>query len=78
MSYQTSTQPIPDTLKNFDSLPNSAQIRIPIVKGILSISSASVWRLVAAQKLVAYRLTARTTTFNVGELRAFIKSKGVV
>lgn len=78
MSYQISTQPIPDTLKNFDLLPNSAQIRIPIVKGMLGISSASVWRLVAAKKLVAYRLTARTTTFNVGELRAFIASQGDV
>ena len=62
-------------LINFSQLPNEAQVRLPVVKGMLSISGATVWRMVKAGKLKAYKLTERTTTFNVGELRALLNSK---
>lgn len=66
---------IPEPLTNFDQLPDSAYVRLPVTKGLLSVSASTVWRLVAAGKLSAYKLTPRTTTFNVGELRALLAAK---
>lgn len=65
-------------LSNFSQLPNEAQVRLPVVKGILSVSGATVWRMVRAGKLKTYKLTERTTTFNVGELRALLADKAGV
>lgn len=62
-------------LRDFDLLPNSAQVRLPVTKGVLSVSSATVWRMVKAGKLKTYKLTERTTTFNVGEIRALLAAK---
>ena len=60
---------------HFDTLPNSAQVRLPVVKQILGISAATVWRLVKNKKLKTYKLTVRTTTFNVGELKEFLSER---
>jgi len=62
-------------LRDFDHLPNSQQVRLPVVKALLGVSSATVWRMVKAGKLTAHRLTERTTTFNVGELRSLLSAK---
>ena len=70
-------QAIPETLAKFHQLSDSQQVRLPVVKGLLSVSSATIWRMVKAQQLKTYKLTERTTTFNVGELRALLHSKGV-
>lgn len=69
MSVQTKTS-IPDALINFDLLPDSAYIRLPVVKALLSISVATVWRMVKTGQLKTHKLSPRTTAFNVGELRA--------
>ena len=69
---QTSINP---SLRDFDQLPNSAFVRLPVVKALLSISSATVWRMVKAKQLKSYKLTERTTTFKVGELRALLAQK---
>lgn len=68
-------KPIPEAVKQFDQLPNSQQVRLPVVKTILGVSSATVWRMVKAKQLKAHKFTKRTTTFNVGELRALLASK---
>lgn len=65
-------------LSNFSQLPNEAQVRLPVVKGILSVSGATVWRMVKSGKIKAYRITERTTTFNVGELRILLAAKAGV
>ena len=65
------------TLRDFDQLPNSQQIRLPVVKALLGVSSATVWRMVKSKQLKAHKLTERTTTFNVCELRALLASKAV-
>lgn len=63
---------------NFDNLPATSQVRLPVVRGLLGgISAATVWRLVKAKKLKTYKLTPRTTTFNVGELRTLLATKEV-
>lgn len=62
-------------LRDFNELPSTAQVRLPVVKALLSISSATVWRMVKAGQLKTHKFTERTTTFNVGELRAFMNQK---
>ena len=62
-------------LRDFDQLPNSQQVRLPVVKALLGVSSATIWRMVKAKQLKTQKYTERTTTFNVGELRALLASK---
>lgn len=64
-------------LEEFNSLPSLARVRIPVVMSLLSVSRSTVWRLVSAGKLKTYKLTPRTTTFSVGELRALLAAKEV-
>ena len=68
---------INSVLRDFDHLPNSQHVRLPVVKALLGVSSATVWRMVKAKQLKAYKLTERTTTFNTGEIRALLAAKAV-
>lgn len=63
------------TLRDFDQLPNSANVRLPIVKALLGFSSATVWRLSKRQELKAIKLSERCTAWNVGALRNFMNQK---
>jgi len=72
---QTTINP---ALRDFDLLPNSQQVRLPVVKSLLGVSSAIVWRMVKAKHIKAHKLTSRTTTFNVGELRELLAAKAGV
>lgn len=80
MSQKTDTDSIPEALKNFDQLPNAANVRQPVVQALYACSSASVWRGVNAGRIPRPRkLSPRTTCWNVGELRealAIIKNSG--
>lgn len=71
MSQLTTPEPsIPDALRNFDFLPPSASVRLPVVCGLLSRSPASVWRDVKTGRLPApHKNGPRCTVWNVGELR---------
>ena len=61
---------LPDALKQFDQLPDSANVRLPIVMRLYACSTASVWRGVKAGRIPKPRkLSPRTTCWNVGELR---------
>lgn len=63
-------QAIPEALENFDQLPDSANVRLPVVMRLYGISSASVWRGVKAGNIPKPRkLTPRCTCWNVGELK---------
>jgi predicted DNA-binding transcriptional regulator AlpA len=63
-------RPIPEALKNFDDLPDSAHVRQPVVEGLYGCSAATVWRYVKQQRIPApIRLPGRITAWNVGELR---------
>lgn len=64
---QTAT--IPEALECFDSLPDSANVRLPVVKRLYGLSSASVWRNVGKTIPMPRKLSPRTTCWNVGELR---------
>jgi len=61
---------IPEALAQFDQLPDSANVRLPIVMRLYGISSASVWRGVKSGNIPKPRkLTTRTTTWLVRDLR---------
>lgn len=58
-----------------DHLPDAAHIRPKACAQIMGVSIATFWRLVASGKLKTYKLTERTTTVRVGDLRDFIAKK---
>jgi predicted DNA-binding transcriptional regulator AlpA len=70
MAHRTDPSAIPDALKNFDSLPDSANVRLPVVQALIGCSSATVWRMVKRGTLPAPRTRSeRVTAWNVGDLR---------
>lgn len=72
------TQAIPEALANFDKLPDSAYIRLPVMKGLYGVSAASIWRGVKNLTIPKpSKLTERTTAWNVGQVRAALASKAV-
>lgn len=67
---------IPDSLRNFDSLPDSAHVRLPVCVGLDGTSSATIWRKVAAKQYPAPRkISERVSAWNVGELRQHYAAK---
>jgi predicted DNA-binding transcriptional regulator AlpA len=65
-----------ECLSGFDYLPDSSNVRLPVVQALYSISSATVWRNVKSGNIPKpKKLTSRTTVWNVGELRAALSSK---
>lgn len=71
-------QLIPEALANFDQLPNSAFIRLPVLKRLYGISAASCWRGVKNGTIPKpSKLTERTTAWNVGLVRAALAAKAV-
>lgn len=68
-------KPISQTLTHADSLPGSAGMRPKDAAQYLGISIASFWRLCSQGFLKPRKLTARTTTVTLDDLRAFIASK---
>lgn len=60
---------IPEALRNFDHLPDSAGVRQPIVEALFACSSSTVWRRVESGLIPKPRKLGRTTVWNVGELR---------
>lgn len=67
---QRTAADIPAALRNFDSLPDSANVRQPVVEALFACSAATVWRRVNAGTLPAPRkLSERISAWQVGELR---------
>lgn len=62
---------IPDALRNFDLLPDSAHVRLPTVCALFGISPATVWRRVKSGAIPAPRKDGpRISAWHVGKLRA--------
>jgi predicted DNA-binding transcriptional regulator AlpA len=69
---------IPTALINFDSMPNSAYIRLPVIKALYGISSATIWRNVKNGTIPQpSKLSERCTAWNVGAIRADLAAKKV-
>ena len=73
MSQQTNS--IISALRDFDNLPDSAMVRLPIVAALYGCSKATIWRLVKNKRLNTYKLSERCTTFSVKELREALALK---
>lgn len=55
---------------NFDSLPDAANVRLPVVAALFACSPATVWRRVKSGTLPAPRkLSEGVTAWRVAELR---------
>ena len=72
---QTVENTINTVLRDLDQSPNCQHVRLPVVKAMLGVSSATVWRMVKNKQLKSYKLTERTTSFRIGDIRALIASK---
>ena len=76
MAHRTATSAISDALKNFDSLPDSANVRQPVVEALIGCSAATVWRMVKRGTLPPPRkLSERVTAWNVGALRKVLAAE---
>ncbi|MDO9151677.1 MAG: AlpA family phage regulatory protein [Methylotenera sp.] len=72
------TQNIPPALINFDSMPDSAYIRLPVIKALYGVSSATIWRNVKNGAIPKpSKLSERCTAWNVGQVRADLAAKAV-
>lgn len=61
---------LPVALANFDSLPDAANVRLPVVAALFACSPATVWRRVKSGALPAPRkLSEGVTAWRVAELR---------
>lgn len=66
---------IPDALRDFDKLPNAANVRDKVVAGLYACSVPTVWRMAKDGRLPRPRkLSDRVTAWNVGELRAALSA----
>jgi predicted DNA-binding transcriptional regulator AlpA len=60
-------------IANFQSLPDAAQTRLPVVAALCGCSQATVWRRVKSGHIPKPRKVGqRTTCWQVGELRAHL------
>lgn len=70
------TQSIPEALSQFDQLPDSAYIRLPIVKRLYGVSAATIWRSVKNGSIPKpAKLSERCTAWNVGLVKAALAAK---
>ena len=57
-------------LEGFDQLPESANVRLPVVAALCGVSPVTVWRWSKSGRLpTPRRLSEGVTGWNVGELR---------
>jgi predicted DNA-binding transcriptional regulator AlpA len=76
MAQHTKQSAISNALINFDLLPDSAGVRLPVVVGLYASSPASVWRWAKSGKIPKpQKMSERITVWNVGELRTSLSSK---
>lgn len=75
MAQQINNGAVPNALRDFDSLPNAANVRDKVVAGLFGCSVPTVWRMSKDGRLPKPRkLSARVTAWNVGELRAALRA----
>lgn len=67
---------MPTPLESFDTLPNSAFVRLPTVTALFACSSSTVWRGVRNGRLPKpCKHFDRASAWNVGQLRAVLQGK---
>lgn len=80
MAHRTSPPPdIPSALANFDSLPDSAHVRAPVVAALRGCSVGTVWRQAKAGEIPKpIKLSPGVSAWNVGALRRCLTEAGGV
>lgn len=77
-SHQGDDAKLPDTLKHFDSLPDAAYVRQPVVEVLYACSSATIWRRVQDGRIPKpTKLSDRVTAWNVGDLKRALQGARV-
>ena len=72
------TATIPEALVNFSAMPNESYIRLPVIKRLYGVSSATIWRGVKNGTIPKpSKLSERCTAWNVGLVRAALAAKAV-
>lgn len=75
---QLKSESIPEALAQFDNLPDSAYIRLSVIKRLYGVSSATIWRGVKQGNIPKpNKLSERCTAWNVGQVRAALAAKVV-
>lgn len=70
------TNSIPTALANFDEMPASAYIRLPVMLALYGISAATLWRNCKRLKIPQpVKLSERVTAWNVGAIKADLAAK---
>ena len=69
----TNSGDLPSALGNFDALPDSAHVRLPVVEGLYGCGPATVWRRIKSGLIPAPTKIGNTTIWCVGDLRAALK-----
>nr|WP_080410204.1 transcriptional regulator [Burkholderia ubonensis] len=59
-------------LKNFDNLPDAAQVDVNVVAALFGCKAPTIWLRVRRGELPAPRKFCAHTRWNVGELRAVL------
>lgn len=68
-------QRVSSSLANFDQLPDSAQVRLPVVAALHDVAPVTIWRWCKLGLLPAPSKKGGVTSWNVGELRKAMASK---
>lgn len=64
----------PEGLSNFDSLPDSAHVRAPVVEALFACKPSTLWKWIKEGRFPAPRIQGhRHTAWNVGDLRQKLK-----
>lgn len=66
---------INSALENLDHLPDCAHIRPKVFAEAAGVSLSTFWRLAQNKRIKTHKLTERTTTVRVGDLRAFLSQQ---
>ena len=76
MGKKVDSGALPVAVRNFDDLPDSAEVETSTVRTLVQISNATYWRWVRAGRLPKpIKRGQRTNRTNVGELRAALAAR---
>lgn len=64
-----------NTLKNFDLLPDSGSIRLPVVAALFACSIGTVYRRVKDGLIPEPKKVGNIVTWNVGQIRQALKGE---
>ena len=72
------TQAIPEALRDFDKLPDSAHVRLPVIKRLYGVSAATIWRNCSKGLIPKpIKLSERCTAWSVKAIRADLAARVV-